>query len=275
MTINSTERRSSVWPYPVWIAHRGAGLLAPENTLAAIRFGAAQGFRMFEFDAQISADQSVVLMHDATLARTTNGEGAVARMALAQLARLDAGSWHSPAYAGEPIPTLEQVALWLQAEGLFANIEIKPVAGLESLTGRVVTQEALRLWPTGRVAPLLSSFSTEALQESAVVAPLFPRALLADVTAPRWVEGGGAQTQTGLGCDPFAAILSQATALGTVAVVVQHRGLNAQRIAMAHAAGMRVLTYTLNDSLRAADLLAAGLDGVITDAVDRMGPAAG
>ena len=63
------------WPYPRWIAHRGAGKLAPENTLAAFRLGARHGYRMFECDAKLSSDGVLFLLHDATLERTTNGRG--------------------------------------------------------------------------------------------------------------------------------------------------------------------------------------------------------
>src|SRR3989344_5760406 len=65
------------WPYPRWIAHRGAGKLAPENTLTAFRLGAQHGYRMFECDAKLSADGVPILMHDATLDRTTNGAQAL------------------------------------------------------------------------------------------------------------------------------------------------------------------------------------------------------
>ena len=65
----------TTWPYPRWIAHRGAGKLAPENTLAAFRLGAEHGFRMFECDAKLSADGVPFLLHDATLERTSNGRG--------------------------------------------------------------------------------------------------------------------------------------------------------------------------------------------------------
>ena len=63
------------WPYPRWIAHRGAGKLAPENTMSAFRLGAQYGYRMFECDAKLSADGVLFLLHDATLQRTTNGHG--------------------------------------------------------------------------------------------------------------------------------------------------------------------------------------------------------
>jgi glycerophosphoryl diester phosphodiesterase len=63
------------WPYPTWVAHRGAGKLAPENTLAAFRLGAFHGYRMFECDVKLSADGTPFLLHDDTLERTTDGVG--------------------------------------------------------------------------------------------------------------------------------------------------------------------------------------------------------
>src|SRR5688572_8506871 len=98
------------WPYPRWVAHRGAGKLAPENTLAAFRLGAQHGYRMFECDVKLSADGVPFLLHDATLERTTNGAGVGGDHPWNALAQLDAGSWHSRAYAGEPLPTLDNIA---------------------------------------------------------------------------------------------------------------------------------------------------------------------
>lgn len=168
------------WPYPRHIAHRGAGKLAPENTLAAFRHGASFGYRMFEFDVKLSADGKPVLMHDATLDRTTSGSGRVDALTLGELAALDAGSWHSPAYAGEPVPTLAAVARYTQANGCFVNIEIKPVPGNEYRTGAAVALDALALWQDAAVPPLLSSFSEVALEAARLAAPGLPRALLLD-----------------------------------------------------------------------------------------------
>ena len=98
------------WPYPRWVAHRGAGKLAPENTLAAFRLGARYGYRMFECDVKLSSDEVPFLLHDATLDRTTNGCGIAGQLSWAELSRLDAGSWHSRSYAGEPIASLDAVA---------------------------------------------------------------------------------------------------------------------------------------------------------------------
>ena len=140
------------WPYPRWIAHRGAGKLAPENTLAAFRLGAAHGYRMFECDAKLSADGVVFLMHDATLERTTTGTGIGGDQPWAALAQLDAGSWHSRAHAGEPLPTLANLARFCLANGYHLNIEIKPTPGLEQKTGEVVAREAQQLWQ-GQAVP--------------------------------------------------------------------------------------------------------------------------
>lgn len=240
------------WPYPRHIAHRGAGKLAPENTLAAFRHGASYGYRMFEFDVKLSADGEPVLMHDATLDRTTTGSGRVDAMTLGELAALDAGGWHSPAYAGEPVPTLVAIARYTQANGFMVNIEIKPVPGTEYRTGAAVALDALTLWKHAPIPPLLSSFSEEALEAAHKVAPGLPRALLLDKLPADWLD--------------------RLRRLECVALDANHRELDASVIATAHAAGFRVLCYTVNEVERATDLLSWGLDGLITDAVDRIAP---
>jgi len=240
----------SDWPYCRLVAHRGAGKLAPENTLAAMRLGASHGYRMFEFDAKLSGDGVAVLMHDARVDRTTNGSGPVAAMSFAQIARLDAGSWHSAPYAGEGVPTLERVAAWLRANGLQANVEIKPCPGRERETGAAVAREARALWDGADLPPLVSSFSPEALEAARDAAPELPRALLLDTLPGDWVE--------------------RCRRLGCVAVDANHRLLDGDLIARAHAARLRVACYTVNDPDRARQLLDWGLDCLITDAVDRI-----
>lgn len=135
------------WPYPRWVARRGAGKLAPENTLAAFHLGAALGYRMFECDVKLSADGVPFLLHDDTLTRTTNatwelGAGLSTTAGdhpWSTLSLLDAGSWHSRAYAGEPIPAFEAVAR-LPQNAFDLNIEIKPTTGTDQHTGQVVAQ---------------------------------------------------------------------------------------------------------------------------------------
>ncbi|AEI77570.1 glycerophosphoryl diester phosphodiesterase UgpQ [Cupriavidus necator N-1] len=240
------------WPYPRHIAHRGAGKLAPENTLAAFRHGASFGYRMFEFDVKLTADGKPVLMHDATLDRTTSGSGRVDSLTLGEVAQLDAGSWHSATFAGEPVPTLRAIARYTCANGYCINIEIKPVPGRETLTGAAVALDAQSLWRGAPVPPLLSSFSEDALAAARRVAPDLPRALLLDKLPVDWLD--------------------RLRELDCVALDANHRVLNAKVIADAHAAGFRVLSYTVNDPERAEQLLAWGLDGLITDAVDQIAP---
>lgn len=245
---------AATWPYPCWIAHRGAGVLAPENTMAAFRLGAEHGFAMFECDVKLSADGEPFLLHDTNLDRTTNGQGEAGLQTWDALSRLDAGSWHGRPYAGEPLLRLESLARWLQALGMMVNLEIKPTPGDEVRTGRVVAQHVARLWAHAHVKPLLSSFSTAALEAARQTQPDLPRALLLD----RWQPDG----------------IQQARQLACMAMVVNHRHLDEQRIDAIHGAGMKALSYTVNDASRAATLWLAGLDGLITDRVDVFEPQA-
>lgn len=240
------------WPYPRWIAHRGAGQLAPENTLAALRRGASFGYRMFECDAKLSVDSEVFLLHDATLERTTNGFGLAGEFTWQELALLDAGRWHSSEYAGEPLPRLVDVARLCQAQGYVLNIEIKPTPGEECHTGEVVAREAARLWSGHITQPLLTSFSIEALGAARMAAPELPRGLLMDTWWNGWFE--------------------QAHALGCAAVVCNWTLCNATTVAQVHDAGMRCLSYTVNEASVAQGLVNMGVDGIITDRVDQFIP---
>ncbi len=241
------------WPTTRWIAHRGSGKLAPENTLAAFRLGASHGYRAFECDVKLSADGVPYLMHDETLERTTGGSGDAGTCGWHTLSRLDAGSWHSRAYAGEPLPTLEAVARYCIANQFLLNIEIKPIPGTEHDTGRVVAQEAARLWAGEAVPPLLTSFRPDALAAAMQAAPALPRGLLIDTLWDGW--------------------LRYAQQLQCVAVVGNFRLFDAALVQQLRAASMRVMAYTVNEPADAGRLWALGLDGLITDAVDRFSPA--
>ncbi|MEO6276783.1 glycerophosphodiester phosphodiesterase [Roseateles sp.] len=240
------------WPYPIWLAHRGAGKLAPENTLAAFRLGAGFGFRAFECDVKLSRDGEAFLLHDDTLERTTSGLGSPNNVDWADLARLDAGGWHSAPFAAEPLPTLTRIAAFCQANGCALNIEIKPCPGVERLTGEVAAREAARLWAGAALPPLLSSFSPEALEGARNAAPALPRALLLDTLWDGWAEA--------------------TVALGVVAVITNWRVMDAALIERLHASGWRALVYTVNDAAVAERLIAEGIDGIITDAVNELGP---
>jgi glycerophosphoryl diester phosphodiesterase len=238
----------TAWPYPRWIAHRGAGRLAPENTLAAFQCGFQHGFRMFECDVKLSQDEVLFLLHDTDLDRTTNGRGVAGQQTWQALSALDAGSWLSSAFNGEPLLSLPDLMAWLQQTGSLVNLEMKPTPGLARETGEAVARFVQTHWATSMPWPLLSSFEPEALQAAQHTAPHIPRAFLFET----WHEGR----------------LQEALNMGCVAVVPLHDLLTTERIAQAHALGLRVLTYTVNSPDEATALLAAGLDGLITDKVD-------
>ena len=241
------------WPYPFWIAHRGAGKLAPENTLAAFRLGASHGYRAFECDVKLSDDGRPFLLHDATLDRTTAERGVAGQRSWAELSRIDAGGWHSRAFAGEPLPSLDSISAYVQANGFALNIEIKPTPGQEHETGLVVGRESARLWAGVSLPPLFSSFRPEALLGARESAPKIPRALLVDTLWDGWFE--------------------MAQSLGCVAVVSNYNVMSAAVLQRLHEAGLRGLVYTVNDPAPVQWLRTLGIDGIITDAVDRFSPA--
>lgn len=242
------------WPYPRWIAHRGAGRLAPENTLAAMRLGAQYGYRMFECDVKLSADGVPFLLHDATLERTSNGHGVAGEQPWSALSRLDAGSWHSRTHAGEPLPSLDNIARWCLRNGCFLNIEIKPTPGQDEATGRVVAEHAARLWHGQAVPPLLTSFQPDALAAAGRTAPALPRGLLLDALWDGWLE--------------------RARELACTAIVCNHALWDTTAVQRVRLAGLRTLSYTVNDDWAAQRLIALQTDGIITDRVDLFSPAA-
>lgn len=240
------------WPYPAWIAHRGAGLLAPENTLAAFRLGAQHGYRMFECDAKLSGDEVVFLMHDDRLDRTSSGAGLAGDVPWRKLSCLDAGTWHSRLFAGEPLCTLDAVAHFCIANHYALNIEIKPTPGVEYRTGECVATAVQRLWQGQALQPLLTSFKEEALAGAKAEAPGLRRGLLLS--------------------DWKADSLASAERLSCVALVCHHRLWDASRVHAAKTLGMKTLSYTVNDPQIAQHLQVLGTDGIITDRVDLFSP---
>ncbi len=244
--------RTENWPYPRWIAHRGSGKLAPENTLAAFRLGASHGYCMFECDVKLSADGVPFLMHDAELQRTTNGKGIGGELPWSDLSMLDAGSWHSRHYAGEPLPTLKNIAAYCIRNGHSLNIEIKPTPGTEAITGQVVAEHAAKLWDTAAVPPLLTSFQPDSLEAAKKAAPHLPRGLLLDTWWKGWLE--------------------TALSLDCIAIVCNHALWVPSTVTQAKSAGFKTLSYTVNDEWAAQRLVDLGTDGIITDRVDMFNP---
>jgi len=241
------------WPYPKMIAHRGAGRLAPENTLASIRLGAEHGFRMMEYDVKLSRDGVPILLHDDTMDRTSDGQGLASGLNYAELANIDFGGWHSPRYAGEPIACLHSIAAFTIANGIHSNIEIKPTTGAEAETGRQVALLAQSMWRDAALPPLLSSFSEAALQAALQAAPALPRALLIHKEVPAdWAER-----------------LSRLQCQGAN---LNDKYTTREIVAQIRDAGYTVVVWTVNDAERARELLAWGCNAIVTDEVAAMAP---
>ena len=246
----SLKKSSSLWPYPRLIAHRGGGRFAPENTIAAMRCGLDYGFDMVEFDAKLSQDNHVILLHDDDVKRTSNGQGLAAKMTYVQLLALDMGQWHSAYFAGESIPTLASVARFTNENQIICNIEIKPCPGREEETGRLVAQAAAELFKDSAIAPLLSSFSEVSLEAAFKAAPQLPRAFL---------------------CEEYDKSAEKVLKrLDCVAVNLKQSILSEKLIAKIHQDGYRVSAWTVNDYRRAKELLAWGCDALFTDELERI-----
>lgn len=241
------------WNYPQLIAHRGAGKLAPENTLAAIRLGAANGFNMMEFDVKLSQDGIPILLHDDDLDRTSNQQGPVTQYTYAQLAAFDFGAWHSSAYAGEPIASLYSIAHYTIANQIHSNIEIKPSTGLEAETGHRIAELAQELWQAAALPPLLSSFSEVSLAAAQQAAPDIPRALLIEAELPaNWQE--------------------KLEALGCIGLNMNTQYLTQSQAQAIKLAGYTLCVWTVNEAERVRELLEWGCDAIITDRITTIRP---
>lgn len=234
------------------VAHRGGGILAPENTLAGIREGHARGYRAVEFDVMLACGNVPILMHDDTLERTTNGHGAVADLTALELASLDAGSWMGPRFAGEPAPRFEVAAQLCIDLGMFANIEIKPYApGGETVareTGQLAALVSQRFWGDRPGQALLSSFSGAALAAAREMVPGFPRACLFDTVPEDWQ--------------------AQLENLECVALHCNWKTLTAPLVTAIKTAGYGLMCWTVNEPDAAERLFSWGVDAVCTDRLD-------
>lgn len=230
---------------PRVIGHRGAAASAPENTLESIREAKQLGAGGVEFDAKLSSDGLAILMHDDTLERTTSGTGLVAATTALDIRRLDAGLWFGPQWRGAVVPLLEDALRLVADLDLGVNVEIKPCPGREVETAKAVIEVIRRVWPRGRVTPLLSSFSIASLLAARIAAPELPRGLLIWETPPDW--------------------LSQARDLGCSTVHCADEYITPAWATEIKDAGFGLAVYTVNDPVRARKLVGWGVDVIITD----------
>lgn len=220
----------------IW-AHRGASAEAPENTLAAFGLALQRQADGIELDVHLSRDGVPMVIHDETLERTSNGRGAVAARSARELQSLDAGSWFSPAYGGEVIPTLEQV-LQLVGSRARINIEIKSSAAAAAVLA------LLHRYPGSRV--LVSSFDHRLLARLRQDAPGLALGFL--VEAPWWRLG-----------------LRRALASGGESFHPRQELVSRPLLLACHRAGLKVYPWTVDAPVRCAELVRLGCDGLFTN----------
>jgi glycerophosphoryl diester phosphodiesterase len=239
---------------PAVIGHRGAAGLAPENTIAAIRAAASAGARWVELDVALTRDGVPVLLHDARLERTTDGEGAIADRDWCDLAELDAGSWFAPRFIGQRVPSLAEAIEELGRCRLGANLEIKAEPGRAEATAQALVATLRRHWPRQLPPPLVSSFDRLALAALRTADPELLLGYLAEGLEEGWRE--------------------RASALGCASLHLAHAKLTPEFFAAARESGLLLLLYTVNDPEEARRLHGAGAAAIFTDRPDRVAIAA-
>jgi glycerophosphoryl diester phosphodiesterase len=231
-------------PRPAVIAHRGDRRHAPENTLAAFKLAAEKGADAIELDVKLSIDGQVVVLHDQTVDRTTNGTGNVSRLPFAVLKSLDAGTWFSEQFRGETIPSLDEV---FEIFGKLLNINVEltnyatPGDDLVAKVVDLVKKHNLQN------STLFSSFFTRNLRKARLLLPEVPRGLL---TMSGWLGFWGRTFSWR--SDYFALHPTLAD-------------VNAGLINRVHATGKRIHVWTVNAEEDLMRMIGLGVDGIFTD----------
>lgn len=237
---------------PLVIAHRGHSVGAPEQTMAAYRMAIELGAEMIEADVRVTADGHLVMLHDATLDRTTSGNGPVSARTLHELRSLDAGVWFSPRFAGERVPTLNQLFDLATESDIALCLEAKGTEGDEQqVIAARIAEEIVR---RGRVGvDVLSSFDHQALARTMRVHPDL-------ATAPdRLPERGPSDA---------AVIVRQARAIGAPIVQHHHLDLDREVVAGSHAAQVAIWAWPVTAADEIARSLQLGVDGLMGDDVE-------
>ncbi|MFI4963479.1 MAG: glycerophosphoryl diester phosphodiesterase, partial [Legionellales bacterium] len=206
------------------------------------------GCKMIEFDVMCSADGEPFVFHDDRLKRTTNGKGDLGLVDAAYLKSLDAGSWFSKLFKGEPIPHFREVLKWLSFSNLQANIEIKPYPGAMEKTVVAVLSHIHQYWPQDKALPLVSSFDYEALVLCRNIAPEMPLGLLMHEWDDNWLQ--------------------KARQLDCYSVHCNRKILTAERVKALKDPGYVVCAYTVNRKRLAIKLFNWGVDAVFSDYPD-------
>ena len=231
---------------PWFIAHRGYRARFPENTLVAFRAALRAGVKMIELDVVLSRDRKLIVIHDATLERTTNGEGAVGEYTLDQLKQLDAGGWFHPKFSGEQLPELSEV-LELADGQVIINIEIKPHAFEPRHPPDAIEQQIIKLINQRRIVDrvLISSFDMNLLQHLAT----FRHAPAIGLISKNPVD-----KQT----------IENCRQLNVVSWHPNHQILTSEQVKTMHTNDIKVFPYNADTKEEISRMLEMDVDGVIS-----------
>lgn len=234
---------------PAVIAHRGNSSVAPQNTLAALEAAWRAKAASIEIDIQVTADGDAAVIHDATVDATTDGKGRVAEKTMAELAQLDAGSWFSPAYAGQRVPSFADVLEFLQRRaGIDLLLEAKEAWPRDALVRVLASIDEAGL--TDRIT--FQSFSVETMRLARELAPGLRRELLIGMPPSNLLT--------------LAAELTVAGVNPPGLLIASDRSL----VPKLHDAGLTVSTWTINKRKYWEGMTAAGVDSIITDRPDAL-----
>lgn len=230
---------------PPIIAHRGANLIAPENTLASLYKAAELGAKWVEFDVMLTSDHHAIIMHDTRLERTTNGHGKINQTSWPIIQRLDAGSWFSPAFSGEKVPRLEDYVKTAAELGLGMNVELKGNVFSARILAEQVVSTLARYWSKDLPRPIISSFSKSCL---AAVYKRTPDLALGWISS-RWWRNMPAKL------DKYHCISLSA----------DEKILTRDRVQELKDHGKLILAFTVDDPQRAQELVDFGVDAIFSN----------
>lgn len=253
----------SLLPPPQYglIGHRGAAGIAPENTLCGFTRASELGLNWVEFDVRICGSGEWIVIHDATLERTTNGYGSVARTAYSLLKTLDAGSWFHPHFKNERIPLLSETLEHLARLKMHPNIEIKPFTGDKKQTMKNFLEIVCTAWPKSLPPPLVSSFDVALLKILRSLARDFPLGYLVTQVKPKHLETMRQFNFNSLHTQANAMLLRSNTQQKIPLLNVMAPLSCADLIA----SEIPILVYTVNDTDSIQKLLEAGVMAVYSD----------
>ena len=228
------------------IAHRGASGIAPENTIAAFKKAIEIGVDAVELDLHGTADGEVVVIHDASLDRTTNGHGPINQATLETVKRADAGAWFASEFAGEPVPTLAE-ALECITEKTVAVLEIKDPLIAEAVVVKVRETQTLNL-------TVIISFHTTVLETVRTLEPRIPTG---------WLIGSHNSHV------PPEQLCQQLGELGSSLLNVNHQLITAEFAYEVRRRGIALWCWTVDDVVRMREMKAFGVQGITSNYPER------